>query len=112
MPYFIAFDLEGPLTPLDAAFQLFVTAPGGPSLFRTISHYDDILVLEGREGYEPGDTLSLVLPFLLYHNVSEKDIRSLGEKAPLVPGAPDTVENLAEQGWEIFCISTSYQQFA
>ena len=112
MPYFIAFDLEGPLTPLDAAFQLFVAAPNGPSLFRTISRYDDILVLEGREGYEPGDTLSLILPFLLHHNVGEKDIESLGKGAPLVPGASDTVQELSKQGWEIFCISTSYQQFA
>ncbi len=112
MAHFIAFDLEGPLTPLDAAFQLFSPIPGGPSLFSTISRYDDILVMEGRDGYEPGDTLSLVLPFLLYHNIDEKDIEYLGEEAPLVLGAKDTVEGLSQAGWDIFCISTSYQQFA
>ena len=66
----IAFDMEGPLTSQDAAFELMGLVPGGHEVFRAISRYDDILALAGRPGYEPGDTLALIVPFLLYHRLS------------------------------------------
>ena len=109
---FICFDLEGPLSPQDNAYELMGHFPGGDKIFEVISRYDDILTLEGREDYEPGDTLSLIVPFLICHSVSEKDITTLAERASLVNGADELIAKLSSKSWEIFCISTSYEQYA
>jgi len=39
----------------------------GASVFEVISRYDNIISLVGRKGYEPGDTLALIVPFFLLH---------------------------------------------
>ena len=86
--------------------------PNGDKIFEVISRYDDLLTLEEREDYEPGDTLALIVPFLILHNISEDNITTLATKASLTGGAADLVYRLQSDGWKIFCISTSYQQYA
>jgi energy-converting hydrogenase A subunit R len=108
----IAFDMEGPLTSQDAAFELMGLVPGGHEVFRAISRYDDILALAGRPGYEPGDTLALILPFLLYHRLSVFHIERLAASAPLVKRAAETIGRLAGGGYQVFCITTTYEQYA
>jgi energy-converting hydrogenase A subunit R len=108
----ICFDLEGPLATQDNAFELMKLFPGGGKLFETISRYDDLLTLEGKAGYEPGDTLSLIAPFLVYHKIKERDISALARKATLTGGAEALVSRLSVRGWNVFCISTSYEQYA
>ncbi len=108
----ICFDLEGPLSPQDNAYELMRLVPGGDQLFEVISRYDDLLTLEKKEGYQPGDTLALIVPFLLYHHISENDIRRLAQEAKLVSGAAELISLLKSRGWEVFCISTSYEQYA
>ena len=109
---FICFDLEGPLSPQDNAYELMKLFPQGDRVFTVISRYDDLLALEGREGYEPGDTLALIVPFLTYHGISEDKIIRLAERAGMTPGAPELIAQLHSQDWEVFCISTSYEQYA
>ena len=108
----ICFDLEGPLAPQDNAYELMKLFPHGDRIFETISRYDDLLTLEGREDYEPGDTLALIAPFLAYHGVKEKQISTMGAGAKLTPGASELVSRLKSRGWQTFCISTSYEQYA
>jgi len=111
----IAFDLEGPLSREDAAFELMGlkgVVPGGHDVFRAISRYDDILALAGRPGYEPGETLALIVPFLLYHKVSSYHIKRLADQATLIDGARDVVAELGERGYEVFDITCSYEQYA
>jgi energy-converting hydrogenase A subunit R len=108
----IAFDMEGPLTSQDAAFELMGLVPGGHEVFRAISRYDDILALAGRPDYEPGDTLALIVPFLLYHRLGGFHIERLADSAPLVGGAVDTIAQLAGEGYQVFCITTTYEQYA
>jgi len=108
----IAFDMEGPLTSQDAAFELMGLVPGGHEVFRAISRYDDILALAGRPDYEPGDTLALIVPFLFYHRLSVFHIERLAESAPLVKGAAETIVQLAGEGYQVFCITTTYEQYA
>jgi energy-converting hydrogenase A subunit R len=108
----IAFDMEGPLTSQDAAFELMGLVPGGHEVFRAISRYDDILALAGRPDYEPGDTLALIVPFLLYHRLSVFHIERLAESAPLVKGATETIAQLAGESYQVFCITTTYEQYA
>ena len=109
---FICFDLEGPLSPQDNAYELMKLFPSGDKIFEVISRYDDLLTLEEREDYEPGDTLALIVPFLILHNILEADITSLAVKATLTGGAAELVSRLQSSGWKVFCISTSYQQYA
>jgi len=109
---FIFFDLEGPLSPQDNAYELMKLFPQGDRIFEVISRYDDLLALEGREGYEPGDTLALIVPFLVHHGISEEDITGLSERATLVDGARELITGLNSSGWQVFCISTSYEQYA
>jgi energy-converting hydrogenase A subunit R len=108
----ICFDLEGPLVPQDNAYELMKLFPRGGKIFEVISRYDDLLTLEGRPDYEPGDTLALITPFLAYHGVEEEQITAMGQKAGLTPGATELISKLKSRAWDIFCISTSYKQFA
>jgi energy-converting hydrogenase A subunit R len=108
----ICFDLEGPLSPQDNAYELMGTLPSGHRVFEVISRYDDILTLEGRAGYEPGDTLSLIVPFLVYHKLTEADIRKVSDTAKIVDGVPYVIERLKAFGWIANIISTSYSQHA
>ena len=109
---FVCFDLEGPLSPQDNAYELMKLFPNGDRVFEIISRYDDLLTLEEREDYEPGDTLALIVPFLILHNISEDDIISLAIKAGLTGGASKLISWLQFKGWKVFCISTSYEQYA
>ena len=109
---FICFDLEGPLSPQDNAYELMKLFPNGDSIFEVISRYDDLLTLEEREDYEPGDTLALIVPFLVFHNIAEADIVSLASKAKLTGGAAELISWLQSKGWRVFCITTTYEQYA
>lgn len=86
--------------------------PNGDRIFEVISRYDDLLTLEEKEGYEPGDTLALIVPFLILHNISEANISALAAQASLTGGAQKLTSQLQHSGWRIFCISTSYEQYA
>ena len=108
----ICFDLEGPLAPQDNAYELMKLFPRGGKIFEIISRYDDLLTLEGRPDYEPGDTLALITPFLAYHGIEEEQITFIGQKAGLTPGVTELISELKSRGWDIFCISTSYIQYA
>jgi len=109
---FICFDLEGPLSPQDNAYELMKLFPNGDKIFEVISRYDDLLTLEEREGYEPGDTLALIVPFLILHNISEDNITTLATEATLTGGADKLISWLEYSGWKVFCISTTYEQYA
>ena len=108
----ICFDLEGPLSPQDNAYDVLALAENGHKIFEVISKYDDILTLESRENYEPGDTLKLIVPFLIYHGISEEDIKKVSDRAKIVSGVKETISELKSGGWKVFVISTSYQQHA
>jgi len=112
MNNFICFDLEGPLSPQDNAYELMKLFPGGDRVFEVISRYDDLLTLEEREDYEPGDTLALILPFLILHGISATDIAGLAGSASFTGGAEKLVSRLQSQGWKVFCITTTYEPYA
>ncbi|HIE31405.1 MAG TPA: hypothetical protein EYP67_03370 [Methanosarcinales archaeon] len=108
----ICFDLEGPLSPQDNAYEVTSLIESGDAIFETLSRYDDFLALSGRENYEPGDTLALIVPFLLVHGISESDITEVSSHARIVAGAKDLIARLKSGGWDVHIISTSYEQHA
>jgi len=109
---YICFDLEGPLSPQDNAYDLMKLFPDGDKVFETISRYDDILTIEKKENYEPGDTLALIIPFLAFHGINEQNVISFASKATLTEGAGNLISYLNERAWTVFCISTSYKPYA
>jgi energy-converting hydrogenase A subunit R len=112
MTKIICFDLEGPLSPQDNAYEVMGLVEGGHRIFEVLSRYDDILTLEKREGYEPGDTLSLIVPFLIQHGIKEEDIKRVSSSAKIVDGVKETIDALKKTGWDPHIISTSYEPHA
>ncbi len=109
----IFYDLEGPITGQDNAQAVCKRhVEGGAEVCPVVSRYDDLLTLDNREGYEPGDTLWLIVPFLAEAGVTEADIRAVSAEAGLVPGIPECFAELREEGCLVWIISTSYEQHA
>ncbi len=106
------FDLEGPLSPQDNAYEVMKLIEKGDHIFEVISKYDDVLTLRGRKNYEPGDTLKLIIPFLVLNGISEDDIRRVSRQAKIVNGAKALIKWLKGDDWKIHIISTSYEQHA
>ncbi len=112
MNNYICFSLEGPLSPQDSTNELMNLFPDGERFFKVISRYDDLLAIEERGDYEPGDTLALILPFLILHGISEGDIDGLASSASFVSGAEKLVSGLQSKGWKVFCVTTTYEPYA
>ncbi|MDY6959326.1 MAG: hypothetical protein SVK08_09235 [Halobacteriota archaeon] len=108
----ICFDLEGPLSPQDNAYEVMSLLKDGDKIFEVLSFYDDMLTLEHRDGYEPGDTLALIVPFLIYHGTKDEDIRRVSNQAKIVDGAGELISLLKDDGYDVHIISTSYEQHA
>lgn len=107
------YDLEGPISGQDhaqAVCKKFV--PDGDKLFAVLSRHDDNLTLADKEGYEPGDTLQLLVPFLVEARVTEENLREVSAEAGLVPGICELFNELQNEDCLIWIISTSYEQHA
>ncbi|MBC7100996.1 energy-converting hydrogenase A, subunit R [Methanothermobacter tenebrarum] len=106
-------DCEGPISLNDNAFELashFI--PDGDKFFAAVSKYDDILAYEiKRPGYNAGDTLKLITPFLKAYNVTnDKIVEFSKENISLVPWARELLQRV--QGlMPSYIISTSYKQY-
>lgn len=100
------------MTPRDNAYDLMGLVPEGGRIFEVISRYDDLLTMQCREGYEPGDTLALIVPFLVLHGIREDQIVKLAHEAVLTSGAGELVGYLLDKEWRVFCITTTYRQYA
>ncbi|MGZ4882944.1 MAG: hypothetical protein ACXV2A_03530 [Halobacteriota archaeon] len=84
----------------------------GPALFEVLSRYDDYLAIRNRPNYEPGDTLQLIVPFMIVNGITEQDVRKASSRAQLVGGARDLIKWLKDETWDVHIISTSYEQHA
>lgn len=109
-------DCEGPLALNDNAFELcreFIQ-PQGDRFFQQVSRYDDYLTgLAKRPGYQSGDILKLILPFLKAHGLTDARIEAYSRKnVILAPGAEGAFKFLHSRDFPIFEISTSYRPFA
>jgi energy-converting hydrogenase A subunit R len=106
-------DCEGPLTRNDNAQELAAEfLPHGAELFSRLSRYDDFLAdVLHRPGYNAGDTLRLLPPFLVAFGVTDEQVvESSARNVLVVPGAPDLLAELQEL-LPCFIISTSYTPY-
>jgi predicted HAD superfamily phosphohydrolase len=106
-------DLEGPVTKNDNAAEMCaaVVTHGG-ELFRRVSAYDDYLAeVVNMPGYRAGDTLRLILPFMMAHGLTQARMASFSAQGILVvPGAGEVLGKVAGIA-PAYIISTSYCQY-
>ncbi|NIO03220.1 MAG: HAD hydrolase family protein [Proteobacteria bacterium] len=106
-------DCEGPISKNDNAQELSAhLIPEGQAFFALVSKYDDFLadVLK-KPGYKAGDTLKLILPFLIAFGATNKSIQNYSRShILLVPGARETLRFV--RSWMAsYIISTSYEPY-
>jgi len=106
-------DCEGPLTRNDNAQEIaerFI--PDGAELFARLSRYDDFLAdVLRKPGYNAGDTLRLLPPFLKAFEVTDDDVELFSEEGVLlVPGALKALEQVGKL-MPAYIISTSYTPY-
>jgi predicted HAD superfamily phosphohydrolase len=106
-------DCEGPLSKNDNAQELaerFI--PEGAEFFARLSRYDDFLAdVLGKPGYNAGDTLRLLAPFLKAFAVTDEDVELFSaEGVLLVPGVPRLLDQV-RQLLPVYVISTSYTPY-
>lgn len=106
-------DCEGPISINDNAFELaghFIE--DGEKFFTIISKYDDILAdVVKRPGYNAGDTLKLIVPFLKAYGATNDNIMEYSAKnVLLIPNAKDTLK-FVNSIMPSFIVSTSYEHY-
>jgi energy-converting hydrogenase A subunit R len=106
-------DCEGPLTKNDNAYELTAQfVPDGEKVFTIISKYDDILAdIVKRPGYNAGDTLKLVLPFLKASDITDSQMQEFSAQTLiLISGTKKTLQHITSLA-EAFIVSTSYEHY-
>ncbi|MFA5374564.1 MAG: HAD hydrolase family protein [Dehalococcoidia bacterium] len=106
----IFFDMEGPLSIHDNMRALMKLIPNGNAIFEVVRRYDRQRTYEEEDAYDPGDDLSVLAPFIIHNGITSNDIAKLADEATIVDGAKELIESLS--GWQVFCISTAYEQYA
>ena len=107
----IFFDMEGPLSIHDNIRALMKLIPNGGAIMDAVRRYDRQRTYEEEDAYDPGDDLAILAPFIIYHDLTSADIAKLADEATIVNGAKELIKSLAG-GWQVFCISTAYEQYA
>jgi energy-converting hydrogenase A subunit R len=106
-------DCEGPISKNDNAFELTAHfIPNGDKLFSIVSKYDDVLVdVVKKEGYNAGDTLKLILPFLKAYNVTDEMMKQFStQNLLLISGSKETLKHVTSIT-DAFIVSTSYEHY-
>ncbi len=106
-------DCEGPLTRNDNAQEIaerFI--PDGAEIFARLSRYDDFLAdVLHKPGYNAGDTLRLLPPFLKAFEVTDEDVELFSAEGVLL--VPEALKALGQIGnlMPAYIISTSYTPY-
>jgi energy-converting hydrogenase A subunit R len=99
-------DGEGPIVTNDFAME--ITSSVSKNLFSVLSAYDDYLSVHDPKNYQAGDTLSLILPFLFIHGVTDNDMKKIARRAVLAPRVKTYIKYLQQNNWNIRIVSTAY----
>lgn len=105
-------DCEGPISKNDNAFELtsrFI--PDGEQFFKQLSRYDDVLAyVVKRKGYNAGDTLKLIVPFLKAYGVTNEKIAEFSaQNIILMPRIKEVLRFIKEM--PSFIVSTSFEHY-
>ena len=105
-------DWEGPWILTDIAYELSVSLFENPEFFERLSQYDDYLAYKVKKpGYQAGDTLKLLAPFLVAGGLKLSELKKISkEKAVFVDDAGKAIEILQEKYVPVV-VSTSYLEY-
>ncbi len=105
-------DWEGPWILTDIAYELAAAVFNNPEFFERLSQYDDYLAyVERRPGYQAGDTLRLLAPFLVAGGLTLEEIRKISyQTARFVEDAEEAMK-LLQSRYDAVVISTSYSEY-
>lgn len=107
-PKVLLTDGEGPLVFKDLARDISARLlPLGTTLFDALSLYNAFLA-ETRGPNKPGETLALLVPYLLTHQVTDEDLRDEARDTTFARGVEEYLRKLKENGWQVRVISTAY----
>jgi energy-converting hydrogenase A subunit R len=110
-------DGEGPIVYKDLAQDIAgriefwtpdKTIPGR-DFYAALSLYDDYCAEVGMEGYQAGDTLALLAPHLLHHNISDAAVLQEAADTAVINGVEEYVGGLIRDSWGFRIISTAYR---
>jgi energy-converting hydrogenase A subunit R len=59
--------------------------------------------------FEPGDTLALIVPHLIVHDVTDQDLHEEALRTTVATGIKEHFVNLKNEGWQIRIISSAYK---
>ena len=106
-------DCEGPLTLNDNAFEICAHfLENGDELFKILSLYDDYLAdIVKKDNYKAGNTLKLILPFLLSQNIKNKDLIDFSGKNIHPVRDSKFLLRYLQENMNTYIISTSYGQY-
>jgi len=110
---FVVSDWEGEFVFEDNAARVTQRiVPNGDKVFAAISEYDDyVSYIRRQEGYQPGDTLALIAPFLVTYGLTEKKMQEISkEGANFIKGSLEAINVLQKNG-VFHVVSTSYEQY-
>lgn len=110
-PKLVFFDLEGPLTPMDHAYETAGLFPSGKEIFAHLLSYVGRALQDG-DTYQAGETLALLVPFLLRHGITDEQLLEGSRQANLVNGSEMVMNRLIQDGATLYIISTSYEHHA
>jgi predicted HAD superfamily phosphohydrolase len=96
---------------MDSAENLMRLFPNGEKVLAVLSRYSELLTRDKKEGFEAGDVLTLIVPFLILHDIQEDNIGELAVKSTLTEGASNLVSQLEYTSWKIFCLASAYEQY-
>ncbi|MDF1556660.1 MAG: hypothetical protein P1P80_00550 [ANME-2 cluster archaeon] len=106
-------DWEGPWVTADHAFDIMKQGiKGGERLFAAVSAYDDYLAyVVKKQDYEPGNTLTLIAPFLIAFGLDDDFLTARAkDNANFIAGSIKAIEMLRSH-YTMNIISTSYHQY-
>lgn len=106
-------DCEGPLTLNDNAYELadhFIK--DGGELFKILSLYDDYLVdVAKKENYKAGNTLKLIIPFLLNEGVTNENMVDFSRNNISILNGSKYLIKYIKESMNHYIVSTSYGQY-
>ncbi|WP_457591543.1 hypothetical protein [Geoglobus sp.] len=105
-------DWEGPWIVTDIAYELSLAMFNNREFFERLSQYDDYLAyVERMPGYQAGDTLKLLAPFLVAADLKRSELEKISEQTARFVGDAEEAMRVLQEKFRPVVISTSYTTY-
>ena len=108
-PNVFVLELEGLLSPTPSLSRLCELLSGGARIYDSLARYDQLC---NQEGAEPGQVYAFLLPFLIYHRITQEAIAQASQAQSVASAVTELLTWLRERQWEVLCITSAYDHYA